>query len=74
MLAEDRATTSDAARRADGVAELEVEYRIRREDDGEVRWISRRAEFEADDANGGQRLVGVVQDVTDRHRAHSALV
>ena len=74
VLPEDREIASDAARRAAGATELEVEYRIRRADDGDVRWIARRAEFEPDDAEGGQRLVGIVQDVTDRHRAHVALV
>ena len=71
---DDRGIASDAQRRTDGTTTLEVEYRIRRADDGEVRWISRRAEFEPLDADGGQRLVGVVQDVTERHAAHLALV
>lgn len=74
VLPEDRGIASDAARRAAGVSGLEVEYRIRRKDDGEVRWIRRRAEFEPDDNERGRRLVGVVQDVTERHDAHTALV
>ena len=39
-----------------------------------LRWIARRAEFEPDDDAGGQRLVGVVQDVTERHAAMAALI
>jgi hypothetical protein len=44
----------------------EAEYRIRRADTGEVRWVVSRSAF-----NLGQRdrLLGVTFDVTDRHRA-----
>ena len=74
VLAEDRSIASDEGRRAQGSTALAVEYRIRRADDDAVRWIARRAEFERDDAEGAQRLVGVVQDVTERHLQHAALV
>jgi PAS domain S-box-containing protein len=74
VLPEDRALASDAARRADATAARDVEYRIRRANDGEMRWIARRAEFEPDDVAGGQRLVGVVQDITERRAANAALV
>jgi PAS domain S-box-containing protein len=49
-----------------GTTRLEVEYRIRRLSDGEVRWISRRGEFERDAAGKPVRLRGAVQDVTER--------
>ena len=39
-----------------------------------MRWITRRAEFDPVGADGGQRLVGGVQDVTERHVGHLALV
>ncbi len=48
-----------------------VEYRIRRPTDGHVRWIARRSqEF---DENGRRRVLGIVQDVTDRVMAQQAL-
>jgi len=50
-------------------AKLEVEYRIRRADDGEQRWLSRKAEYERDEAGRPNRLVGVVQDVTEQRLA-----
>jgi PAS domain S-box-containing protein len=50
-------------------ATLEVEYRIRRADDGELRWLSRKAEYERDPAGNPVRLVGVVQDVTEQRVA-----
>jgi len=50
-------------------ASLEVEYRIRRAGDGELRWIARKAEYERDAAGRPLRLVGVVQDVTEQRLA-----
>jgi PAS domain S-box-containing protein len=50
-------------------AALDIEYRIRRADDGALRWISRKAEFERDAAGRPLRLVGVVQDVTEQRVA-----
>lgn len=59
---------STAATRRDGSAPLDVEYRIRRPSDGEVRWLSRRAGFEYE---GGQvvRMFGTIHDVTERRIA-----
>jgi len=49
------------------------EYRIVRPSDGQVRWISVKAEFERD-ANGKVlRLVGAHIDITERKRAEEAL-
>jgi PAS domain S-box-containing protein len=53
-------------------AALDVEYRIRRVDDGTLRWISRKAEYERDAAGKPVRLVGVVQDVTEQRLARRA--
>jgi len=44
----------------------EVQYRIRRPSDGQVRWIARRADFERDAAGKPVRLRGTVQDITER--------
>ena len=48
-----------------------AEYLIRRPSDGELRWIARRGEAVSDGDH--IRLVGVVQDITDRRRAEDAL-
>ena len=52
---------------------LDVEYRIRRADNGQLRWIARRAEFEHDAEGRPARMVGVVQDVTERRMAQRAV-
>ena len=73
VLVEDRELASDVSRRLDGSAAIDAEYRIRRADTGDVRWIDRRAEFERDADGAVVRLVGVVQDITERRAEHEAL-
>ncbi|CAN5694773.1 hypothetical protein BH11PSE7_BH11PSE7_16300 [soil metagenome] len=64
---------SDAPARRQGEAPVNVEYRIRRADTGEARWISRRAEF-VNGPNGKPIWMrGVVQDVTERKNAEATL-
>ncbi|MEJ8849144.1 PAS domain S-box protein [Variovorax rhizosphaerae] len=59
--------------RVDGTVPLEMEYQIRRADDGAVRWISRRAELVRDGAGKPVLMRGVVQDITDRKQAEATL-
>lgn len=73
VIAEDRARVSSAETRATGEVDLSTQYRIRRADDGDLRWIARRAEFELDAEDRRVRMVGVVQDVTDQKEAARAL-
>ena len=73
VVPEDAGQRSNAASRADQSSALQVEYRIRRSDDGAVRWILRRAEFERTSAGVADRMVGVVQDITERKAAELAL-
>ena len=49
------------------------EYRIRRTDTGEERWLSSRGAM-APSPGGRRRMVGVVADITERKRAEEALV
>lgn len=49
-----------------------LEYRITRPD-GEVRVLQVRDELDRDDSGKGVRLFGIVQDITDRRPAESAL-
>lgn len=71
VLPEDRALSSSEEARRTGDAALEVAYRIRRADDGALRWIARRATFIRDDAGHVVRMYGTVQDVTERHYAEA---
>jgi len=73
ILSEDRTLASDSHTRGQETAALNVEYRIRRGDNGEKRVIARRGEFEHDEQGRPVRLVGVVQDVTERRVAQRAV-
>ena len=68
VIAEDAAIRSDASSRLDGSAPSGVEYRVRRADDGRLRWIARSADFVHDELGQVVRMFGTVQDVTDRRR------
>jgi PAS domain S-box-containing protein len=69
ILEEDRHLQSTIKTRANGTAPLEVEYRIRRKNDGALRWISRRAEFIRDRHNNVLQMTGIIQDITDKKNA-----
>ena len=73
IVPEDRALASSQETRAAGSAPLDVEYRIRRADTGEIRWIARKGEIERDAEGRFVRFVGVAQDVTERVEARLAL-
>ncbi|RKH69114.1 PAS domain-containing protein, partial [Corallococcus aberystwythensis] len=72
-LEEDRSRVSNARTRAAGQVPPSVEYRIRRPDTGEVRWIHRRASLVYDAAGKPVQLIGITQDVTERRQADDAL-
>ena len=58
-----------AAMRSEGTAKREVEYRIRRANDGGVRWVVRRSGFRTNTDGEVERMVGTVQDITERKQA-----
>ncbi len=51
-----------------------AEYRIRRESDGEVRWLESRGRVLFDEAREPIRMIGVSMDITDRKRAEESLL
>ncbi|MGF0540538.1 HWE histidine kinase domain-containing protein [Agrobacterium sp. ES01] len=65
VVEDDRKLRSDAARRRDGTADLDVDYRIKRASDGKLRWVSRRARFVHNEKGEITRMVGAVFDTTD---------
>jgi PAS domain S-box-containing protein len=69
VLPEDRHARSTRADRAEGITPPETEYRIRRADDGELRWIYRRGEFVRDEHGRPSHMLGIVQDITERKLA-----
>ncbi|AWK89240.1 hybrid sensor histidine kinase/response regulator (plasmid) [Azospirillum thermophilum] len=50
-----------------------VEYRIRRPDTGETRWMARRGQAVRSGRDGGRRVLGVSYDITDRKRIEEEL-
>ncbi len=72
MAPEDRERALGEARQAiQARLPLINEYRMTR-GDGEVRWVQGRAQL-FDKPGGGQRMVGVVIDITDRKRTEQSL-
>ncbi|MFT3973852.1 MAG: PAS domain-containing protein [Amaricoccus sp.] len=65
VVPEDRSLRSCEASRRDGSAARSVEYRIRRADTGEERWMARHVEFVRDDAGRPVKMFGVMRDVTE---------
>ncbi|MET7245612.1 PAS domain-containing protein [Methylobacterium sp. EM32] len=73
VLPEDAGVRSSDESREDGSAVLDVEYRIHRADDGELRWIARRASFTRDEHGVVVGMFGTVRDVTERRKVQDAL-
>ena len=70
---DDRARVQQASRDAwERGVPYEIAHRITRLD-GSVRWVQESAIVERDEAGQATRMVGTVQDVTDRHLADEAL-
>jgi PAS domain S-box-containing protein len=73
VVLEDRQVASSLRTRADGTALLDVEYRIRRADTGELRWIARKGEIQRDEHGDPVLFAGVARDITDERLARDAL-
>jgi diguanylate cyclase (GGDEF)-like protein/PAS domain S-box-containing protein len=53
-------------------APYDLEHRIHRQDDGELRWIKAHAEIEGKPGQA-RRMVGFIQDITERKRIEAAI-
>ncbi len=73
VLEEDRAGTTSEKRRRAGLDARSIEYRVRRADTGEVRWLTRRADYVTDPA-GRRRLIGTALDITGRKLAEQEML
>lgn len=73
IVPEDRHLVSNPQSRAAGTAPLDVEYRIRRADTGEVRWIARKGEVQRDAHGAPIGFAGVARDITAQRLARDAL-
>ena len=73
VVSDDVELVSNALSRQTDQAPLDVEYRIRRANDGALRWIARKGELEFDAEGRPARFVGVARDVTNRVAGEQAL-
>jgi len=71
VVPEDKDVRSNDETRRSGSAAPNVEYRIRRPDNGELRWLSRHMEFIHDAAGKPVTMFGVVQDITEQKEARA---
>ena len=74
VLPEDKHIRSSSETRKDGTAAPNVEYRIRRADNGEIRWISRHMEFLHDVEGRPFKMFGALRDITEQKEAQARQV
>ncbi|HXS95354.1 MAG TPA: PAS domain S-box protein [Candidatus Limnocylindrales bacterium] len=72
LLPEDRERTMAVLRKSLETGAYDVEFRIRRHDTGEVRWMFGRGEVTFDAAGRPVRMLGINVDITDRKLAEQA--
>jgi PAS domain S-box-containing protein len=65
VIPEDKDIRSNPETRRAGTAVPNVHYRIRRPDNGQLRWLSRQIEFVHDADGRPLKMFGVMQDITD---------
>jgi PAS domain S-box-containing protein len=71
---EDRPAVDASFRRAlAGDGAIDLDYRIFREDTGELRWISSKGEAQFDNEGRAVRAMGAVHDITERKEMERAL-
>jgi two-component system, NarL family, sensor kinase len=74
VLPDDLAPTKATLGAGVKTGEALAEYRIRRQNDGEIRWLESRGRVLLDDAQEPIRLIGVSMDITDRKQAEESLL
>jgi PAS domain S-box-containing protein len=73
VVPEDREAASTALMRSLKTGEFAATYRIRRRNDGEVRWIEASGQLSLDGRGEPARVIGINTDITERKRAEEAL-
>jgi PAS domain S-box-containing protein len=74
VFPEDLITAKQAIEESLKTGEFASEWRIRRRNDGEIRWITARAKVVYDEAGRPARMLGLNMDVTERKQAQKALL
>lgn len=73
VLPEDREATQAAVQRALKTGDYRTEFRLRRQDTREVRWLEGRGQVFFDSDGKPARMVGINMDITERKQAEEAL-
>ncbi|TCU58187.1 PAS/PAC sensor hybrid histidine kinase [Novosphingobium sp. PhB57] len=73
VVPEDRARVSSLHARSAGTGELSVDYRVKDAATGEIRWLSRTAEYERDPSGTPVGFVGAVRDISGHREIVAAL-
>ena len=73
VIAEDLDSAMGNLQQVFKIGEAHDEFRIRRRNDGEIRWLVSRGRVFYDEAGEPVRMIGINMDVTDRKRAEEAL-
>lgn len=73
VVPEDRATARAALEGADGRERIDLHCRIKRADDGAIRWVALRGKAYLDEGGGLRTIAGIVMDTTQRHEAEDRL-
>jgi PAS domain S-box-containing protein len=71
VIPDDSHVRSNSETREKGTASPHVEYRIKRPDNGEIRWISRSVDYVYNDAGKPTKMFGIMQDITERKEAET---
>ncbi|HEX6734469.1 MAG TPA: EAL domain-containing protein [Azonexus sp.] len=73
LLPEDRATALAAVERSLKTGQYAAEFRIRRRNDGQIRWLRARGQVFFDRQGVPSRMVGINVDVTEQRQVQSEL-
>jgi len=73
LVPEDRQAGVAAVKRSLETGELAVEFRIRRRDTGEIRWMDGRGRVFFDPAGRPARMIGIHVDITERKQAEAEI-
>jgi len=71
VLPEDANIRSNPDTRVAGTAAPSVEYRVRRPDTGQIRWLARHIEFVRDADGKPIKMFGIMRDVTEEKEAQA---
>jgi PAS domain S-box-containing protein len=73
LVPEDREIGASARKKAMETGEFDIEFRIIRNDTGEIRWIHGRGKVFFDINGQPKRMIGINMDITERKQAEQAL-